>query len=162
MFKDNAGGKFVDVASSAKAPMAASSPRILFQGIARDLLAGGADPARGRRLSPSCCTFTTRSSVEVPEGIGSLEEFCAIVEKAPAWAEGLPIAAKARESARFSKDDGAPITAAPAITVELDEDDDDDDEEPGEDELKLELGEDEPAAGLPRGTPMSGQSARHR
>ena len=40
---------------------------------------------------------------EVPDGFGSLEEFNRLLVEAPAWAEGLPIAAKVREGPRFSK-----------------------------------------------------------
>ena len=63
---------------------------------------------------------------EVPNGFGSLEEFRRIVETAPAWAEGLPIACKARESLRFAKE-GALSSSSPelerVVALELDQDD---------------------------------------
>jgi putative DNA primase/helicase len=40
---------------------------------------------------------------EVPEGFGSAEEFLKILTTPPAWADGLPIAAKVREGERFCK-----------------------------------------------------------
>jgi DNA polymerase bacteriophage-type len=55
--------------------------------------------------------------VEVPEDFGSAKEFLQIITTPPAWAEGLPIAAKVREGKRFCKipqpnvmlDDAPPI-----------------------------------------------------
>jgi len=40
---------------------------------------------------------------EVPEGFGSTEEFTRLMITAPAWALGLPIAAKAWTGQRFNK-----------------------------------------------------------
>ena len=40
---------------------------------------------------------------EVPESFGSVEEFQRILTMLPSWADGLPIAAKAREGSRFCK-----------------------------------------------------------
>jgi DNA polymerase bacteriophage-type len=40
---------------------------------------------------------------EVPDGVGSAEEFLAIITTPPAWAAGLPIAAKMRDGPRFCK-----------------------------------------------------------
>jgi DNA polymerase len=39
---------------------------------------------------------------EVPEGFGSTEEFTRLMIASPAWALGLPIAAKAWTGQRFS------------------------------------------------------------
>ena len=41
---------------------------------------------------------------EMPIGTGSVEEFKQLLIEAPAWASGLPIAAKVFECARFKKD----------------------------------------------------------
>ena len=42
---------------------------------------------------------------EVPNDFGSADEFLRIITTAPAWADGLPIAAKVREGQRFCKID---------------------------------------------------------
>ena len=41
---------------------------------------------------------------EMPVGAGSAEEFKQLLVEVPAWAAGLPIAAKVFEAARFKKD----------------------------------------------------------
>jgi putative DNA primase/helicase len=40
---------------------------------------------------------------EVPDGLGSAEEFLQFITTLPDWAEGLPVAAKVRNGPRFSK-----------------------------------------------------------
>jgi DNA polymerase len=54
---------------------------------------------------------------EVPEGFGSVEEFVQILTTPPAWAVGLPLAAKGRIGARFCKSNVKP--AAPDPIEEL-------------------------------------------
>jgi DNA polymerase bacteriophage-type len=69
--------------------------------------------------------------VEAPNGFGSVEEFLQIITTQPDWADGLPIAAKARNGQRFCKtikpeksdaggDDGAPeiTNPEPSVSVE--------------------------------------------
>ena len=41
---------------------------------------------------------------EMPIGKGSIEEFKRLLVEVPAWARGLPVAAKVFESNRFKKD----------------------------------------------------------
>ena len=98
---------------------------------------------------------------EVPEGIGSLEEFMQIFTAVPDWAEGLPIAAKGREADRFAK-----ITPPDSATPEPEEPDardEDDDDDAGEavlieaDDVGLEIvkapGPETKMAPAPNGTP---------
>ena len=42
--------------------------------------------------------------LEVPEGVGSLEEACAIMGRAPSWAEGLPLVADGYECEFYRKE----------------------------------------------------------
>jgi RecA-family ATPase len=54
---------------------------------------------------------------ELPIGVGSKEEFHRLMTTAPAWADGLPIAAKAHNSERFAKiktQNAAPDANGPA------------------------------------------------
>jgi Toprim domain/CHC2 zinc finger len=81
------------------------------QGIARDLFVEGM-----RRLEAAGYAIVLHAHdevcAEVPEDFGSLDEFLGIFTALPAWAEGLPIAAKARNGTRFAK-----ITKADAASV---------------------------------------------
>jgi hypothetical protein len=84
----------------------------IVQGIARDLLAGAMQrlEAAGYAI---VLTVHDEIAAEAPIGSGSLEEFKRLLIAAPAWAEGLPIAAKVRESPRFNMPaEGAPVAAA--------------------------------------------------
>jgi hypothetical protein len=55
--------------------------------------------------------------VEAPEGFGSTEEFQELITVPPAWATGLPLAAKVRNGARFYKSNVKPV--APDLVEEL-------------------------------------------
>src|SRR5262249_51806497 len=60
---------------------------------------------------------------ELPVGVGTKEEFHKIMTAAPAWAEGLPIAAKAHNSERFAKirpQNAAPDANGPALVRQPD------------------------------------------
>jgi hypothetical protein len=55
-----------------------------------------------------CCSLISHrrraaSVAEVPDEFGPLEEFVRIFTALPSWADGLPLAAKVREGARFAK-----------------------------------------------------------
>ncbi len=52
---------------------------------------------------PIVLTVHDEIIAEVPDGVGSLDEFKRLLVAAPAWTEGLPIAAKVREAPRYSK-----------------------------------------------------------
>jgi hypothetical protein len=47
---------------------------------------------------------TTRYARRLPIREGSLEEFKRLLVEVPAWAQGLPVAAKVFECDRFKKD----------------------------------------------------------
>ena len=83
----------------------------VVQAIARDLFVEGM-----RRLEAAGYAIVLHAHdevcAEVPEDFGSLDEFLGIFTALPAWAEGLPIAAKARNGTRFAK-----ITKADATSV---------------------------------------------
>jgi DNA polymerase len=86
----------------------------VVQGLARDLLA-----AAMMRLEaagyPVVLHVHDEVVVEVPDGFGTLEEFKRILVEVPAWAEGLPVAAKARNGPRFAKED-APAAVSSSST----------------------------------------------
>jgi DNA polymerase len=59
---------------------------------------------------------------EVPDEFGSLEEFLEIFTAPPVWAEGLPLAAKTRDGARFAKlAKPDAVTSTPKTVQEVDE-----------------------------------------
>jgi DNA polymerase bacteriophage-type len=82
------------------------------QAVARDLLAAamGRLEAAGYQI---VLHVHDEIVAEVPEGFGSTEEFLRIITKVPAWATGLPIAAKVREGLRFCKSKAKPAEPPP-------------------------------------------------
>jgi DNA polymerase len=101
MFKDNAGGKWVDC-NFGKGAYGGIWTENITSAIARDLLA-----AALMRLESGnyrvILHVHDEVCVEVADGFGTLDEFQRLITTLPDWAEGLPIAAKVRESQRFSK-----------------------------------------------------------
>jgi DNA polymerase len=87
---------------------------------ARDILAATMQRLEAARY-PVIFTVHDEIVCEVPNGFGSLEEFKRLLTAPPDWAEELPIAAKVRESLRFSKPSTLvdPIEAADDALAEL-------------------------------------------
>lgn len=71
------------------------------QAVARDLLAEAL--VRIDPVDPYQLVMHVHDSIvsEVPEGAGSVQEFCKIMAVAPAWADGLPIAVEGYRAKRF-------------------------------------------------------------
>jgi DNA polymerase len=89
----------------------------VVQGIARDLLADALIRLEAAGY-PVVLHVHDEIVCEVPDDFGTLDEFKRIVCEVPAWAEGLPIAAKARNGLRFAKVEAAPPENAPATFLE--------------------------------------------
>jgi DNA polymerase bacteriophage-type len=101
IFKDNAGGKWVDN-NHGRGAWGGIWIENAVQATARDLFA-----AAMLRLEAAGYPVTLHVHdeivAEVPDGVGSAEDFLKILIEAPAWAAGLPIAAKVRNGPRFCK-----------------------------------------------------------
>lgn len=73
------------------------------QAVARDLLAWSM-----RELEKAGYTIVMHVHdevvLEMPEGLGSLEEACAIMGRTPSWAEGLPLEADGYECEFYRKE----------------------------------------------------------
>src|SRR5262249_35787433 len=121
VFMDNAGGKWAECRRGHGA-YGGTWIENAVQAVARDLFAAAMPrlEAAGYRI---VLHVHDEIVAEVPDGFGSAEEFLQILTTAPAWAEGLPIAAKVREGSRFckiTKPQPQLATSTPAAT-ELDE-----------------------------------------
>jgi hypothetical protein len=105
IYKDNDKGKWVDVKFGRGAYGGLWTENVV-SATARDLLAAAMIrlEAAGYRV---VLHVHDEIVVEMPEGAGSLDEFKALLVAMPPWAGGLPVNAKVRESARFSKPDTA-------------------------------------------------------
>jgi DNA polymerase len=114
VFKDASMGKWGDN-NFGKGAYGGIWTENIVSAVARDLLAGAM-----RRLEsagyPIVLTVHDEIVCEVPNGFGSLEEFRSLITAAPEWVTSpLPIAAKVRESQRFSKpDNGGAVAGDPS------------------------------------------------
>jgi DNA polymerase len=72
------------------------------QAVARDLFAA-AMPRLEAAGYPIVLHVHDEIVAEVPDGIGTVDEFVEILTTPPDWAEGLPLAAKGRNGPRFAK-----------------------------------------------------------
>jgi DNA polymerase len=101
IFKDNAAGKFVDCRHGQGAWPGLWIENAV-QAVARDLFV-----AAMQRLESAGYSITMHVHdeilAEVPDGFGSDENFLRILTEAPAWAAGLPIAAKVCNGPRFCR-----------------------------------------------------------
>jgi DNA polymerase len=100
-FMDNASGRWNECRHDHGAYGGLWTENVV-QAIARDLFVQGM-----RRLEGAGYAIVLHAHdevcAEVPKEFGSLEEFLGIFTEQPSWAEGLPIAAKARNGQRFAK-----------------------------------------------------------
>jgi DNA polymerase len=101
IFKDNAKGKWVDCRNGEGA-YGGTWIENAVQAVARDLFAD-AMPRLEAAGYPIVLHVHDEIVCEAPIGVGSIEEFHKLMITPPAWADGLPIAAKARNGARFAK-----------------------------------------------------------
>jgi DNA polymerase len=101
MFMDNALGKWAE-ANHGRGAYGGLFTENIVSGIARDLLA-----AAMLRLESAGYKIPLHVHdeivAELPEGVGSVEEFKRLIEMVPDWAEGLPIAAKVRNGPRWAE-----------------------------------------------------------
>ena len=101
MFKDNAGGKWVDCRFGQGAYGGLWAENIV-QAVSRDLLAEAMQrlEAAGYHI---VLHVHDEIVVEAPVEFGGIEEFQRLITALPDWAEGLPVAAKVRNGPRFAK-----------------------------------------------------------
>jgi DNA polymerase len=115
VFKDNQKGQFTDCRNGRGAYGGLWLENVV-QAIARDIFTA-AMPALEAAGYPIVLHVHDEIVTEVPDGVGSAEEFLRIITTRPLWANGLPLAAKVRNGLRFAKASkpAAKPTAAPPI-----------------------------------------------
>lgn len=75
----------------------------IVQATARDIMATAIMNLRSLDMYKVILSVHDELISEVPEGKGSLEDYCAIVAWCPAWADGLPIIAEGWRGKRYKK-----------------------------------------------------------
>jgi hypothetical protein len=105
-FLDNSGGKFVDCRFGQGCWFGMLVENVV-QATARDLLAAALTRLEAAGY-PVVLHVHDEVVCEAPIEFGELEKFKQIVTTVPAWAEGLPIAAKVRNGARFARSEQPP------------------------------------------------------
>jgi DNA polymerase len=111
VFKDNAKGQFVDCRGG-KGAYGGLWLENVVQAIARDVFTA-AMPALERAGYPVVLHVHDEIVAEVADDFGSVDEFVRILTTPPAWAEGLPLAAKGRNGPRFAKTSTGPTPEPP-------------------------------------------------
>ena len=101
LFSDNAAGQFTDCRHGQGAYGGTWTENVV-SGIARDLLADAMLRIEAAGY-PIVLHVHDEVVAEVPEGFGTTDEFTRLMNRKPAWAVDLPIAAKAWTGQRFSK-----------------------------------------------------------
>ena len=101
IFKDNAKGKFVDCRDG-RGAYGGTWIENAVQALARDVFTEAMQRLEAAGY-PVVMHVHDEIVCELPIGVGTKEEFHKIMTAAPAWAAGLPIAAKAHNSTRFAK-----------------------------------------------------------
>jgi DNA polymerase len=100
-FSDNADGKFTECRFGQGAWFGMLVENVV-QAIARDLLAAALMRLEAAGY-PVILHVHDEVVCETPNDFGSVEEFHKLVTTVPAWASGLPVAAKVRNGPRFAK-----------------------------------------------------------
>jgi DNA polymerase len=116
VFKDSALGKWQD-----ERAWHGTFAENVVSGISRDLLAGAMLRLEAAGYSVVLHVHDEIVS-EVPEDFGSPEEFAALMAELPAWAEGLPLVAKASRRRRYAKEGKASTEPTGEIEEEIEED----------------------------------------
>jgi DNA polymerase bacteriophage-type len=101
VFADNAAGQFVDCRHGQGAYGGLWTENVV-SGVARDLLADAMLRIEAAGY-PIILHIHDEVVAEVPEGIGSTDEFTHLMTRKPAWGLDLPIAAKAWTGKRYCK-----------------------------------------------------------
>jgi DNA polymerase len=101
VFKDASAGRWRDCRGGDGAYGGLWTENIV-SGIARDLLVSAMQRLEQHQYR-IVLHVHDECVAEVPEGFGSTEEFTRLMTASPAWALGLPIAAKAWIGQRFSE-----------------------------------------------------------
>jgi DNA polymerase len=113
-FKDNARGGWSEARS-----WHGTFTENVVQGIARDLLVAAMWRIE-RAGYPIVLHVHDELVAEVPQGVGSVNEFHRLVVEPPAWAAGLPIAAKVRTGQRYSKSKSkTPVIEQVPVTADV-------------------------------------------
>jgi DNA polymerase len=100
-FADNAAGKWAPC-NYGKGSYGGIWTENIVSGIARDLLAAAMQRLEAAGY-PVVLHIHDEIVCELEDGVGSTQEFKALIEQLPDWAKGLPVAAKVRNGPRFAE-----------------------------------------------------------